>query len=60
MPRYTIPPERLELYYAIKPWVIGFESFEDNERPALKQNAPKEIVEKRDKWVELVRNSTDD
>ena len=60
MPYGYVPKERAELFDAIIPWVSGYEKINGKMKPVLKEDAPKEIVEKRDRLFELVLLDTDD
>ena len=60
MPYGYISKERSELINAIIPWVSGHEEINGKMKPVLKEDAPKEIVEKRDRLFELVLLDTDD
>ena len=59
MIKYLTDEER-ELIHAVIPWVSGHEEINGKMKPILKEDAPKEIVEKRDRLFELVLLDTDD
>ncbi|MBR5305290.1 MAG: hypothetical protein IKU47_00010 [Oscillospiraceae bacterium] len=40
----------------VMPWVIGHEEIDGKNKPILKENAPHDIVKKRDKLFALIIN----
>ena len=55
-----IPKERLELLEAYGPYIIGFEKVGEKNKPILRADTPKEIVEKRDKHFQMILNGIED
>jgi len=56
-----VPKERSELIKAFIGWTTGrFEEINGKNKPLLKEDTPKEIVEKRDRYFELILLDTDD
>ena len=59
MKRY-LTQEEVDLIHAVGPWISGYEKINRKMKPLLKKDAPKEVIERRDRLFELVLLEEDD